>query len=89
MAFGALKALRQAGLQIPDDVALVGFDNIPMATTAEPALTTVEQPIERLGSMAAELLLNLVESLPGELSPAHKLVLPTKLIVRDSCGALQ
>lgn len=89
MAFGALKAIRQAGLQVPDDVALVGFDDIPMATTVEPALTTVQQPIERLGSMAADLLLNLVENPPDELAPAHKLILPAKLVVRDSCGALQ
>jgi DNA-binding LacI/PurR family transcriptional regulator len=89
MAFGALKTIRQAGLQVPDDVALVGFDDIPMATTVEPALTTVRQPIERLGSMAADLLLNLVENPPDEQSPAHKLILPTKLVVRDSCGALQ
>jgi LacI family transcriptional regulator len=89
MAFGALKAIRQAGLRVPDDLALVGFDDIPMATMVEPALTTVQQPIERLGSMAADLLLTLVENPPDEQAPAHRLLLPAKLVVRDSCGALK
>jgi LacI family transcriptional regulator len=88
MALGALKALREANLRVPQDVALVGFDDIPVAAALEPALTTVRQPIERLGSMAAELLLNLLENPPDAQAPAHRIVLPAKLIVRDSCGAL-
>lgn len=88
MAVGALKALREAGLRVPDDVALVGFDDIPIAAALEPALTTVRQPIERLGSMAAELLLHALEHPPGTQAPADRMILPAKLIVRDSCGAL-
>ncbi len=88
MAVGALKALREAGLQIPHDLALVGFDDVPLATAVEPALTTVHQPIERLGSMAADLLLNLLEHPPDERAPAHKIILPCKLAIRDSCGAM-
>ena len=57
MAIGALKALREAGLQLPQEMALVGFDDVPIATAVEPALTTVRQPIERLGSMAADSFL--------------------------------
>jgi LacI family transcriptional regulator len=89
MAIGALKALRAARLRVPEDVALVGFDDIPVAAALEPALTTVRQPIERLGSMAAELLLNLLENPPDTQAPAHRIILPAKLIVRDSCGALK
>jgi len=89
MAIGALKALREAGFRVPEDVALVGFDDVPIAAAVEPALTTVHQPIERLGSMAAELLLNLLENPPDVPAPAHRIILPAKLIVRDSCGALQ
>lgn len=89
MAVGALKAVREAGLQVPHDVALVGFDDLPLASAVQPPLTTVRQPIERLGSMAADLLLNLLENPPDGQAPAHHIVLPTKLIVRDSCGALQ
>jgi LacI family transcriptional regulator len=89
MAIGALKALREAELRVPEDMALVGFDDIPVAAALEPALTTVRQPIERLGSMAADLLLNLLENPPDTQAPAHRIILPAKLIVRDSCGALR
>jgi LacI family transcriptional regulator len=88
-ALGALKVLRDAGLRVPEEVALVGFDDIPVAAAMEPALTTVRQPIERLGSMAAELLLNLLENPPDRQAAAHRIVLPAQLIVRDSCGALR
>jgi LacI family transcriptional regulator len=89
MAVGALKAIRNAGLRVPQDVALVGFDDVPIASAVEPALTTVRQPIERMGSMAADLLLSLLENPPGEGAPAHRIILPVKLVVRDSCGALR
>jgi LacI family transcriptional regulator len=89
MAVGALKALREAGRRVPDDVALIGFDDVPIAAAVEPALTTVRQPIDRLGSMAADLLLNLLENPPDTQAPAHRIILPAKLIVRDSCGALR
>jgi len=60
MAIGALQALRQAGCQVPQDVALVGFDDIPIVSAIEPALTTVRQPIGRMGSMAVEVLLSVL-----------------------------
>jgi len=88
MAVGALKAIREADLRVPEDVALIGFDDIPIAAALEPALTTVRQPVERLGSLAADLLLNLLENPPETQAPAHRIVLPVKLIVRDSCGAV-
>jgi LacI family transcriptional regulator len=88
MAVGALKALREAGLRVPGDVALIGFDDVPIAAAVEPALTTVHQPIERLGSMAADLLLSLLEHPPDEDAPAHRIVVPVRLVVRASCGAL-
>lgn len=89
MAIGALKALREVNLRVPEDVALVGFDDVPIAAAVEPALTTVHQPIEHLGSMAANLLLNLLEHPPDRQAPASRIILPTKLVVRESCGALQ
>jgi LacI family transcriptional regulator len=88
MAVGALKALRERGLRVPSDLALVGFDDAPFAAAVEPGLTTVRQPIERMGSIAADLLLNLLENPPDEGAPAHRIVLPCKLAIRDSCGAL-
>jgi len=89
MAVGALKVIRETGLQVPKDVALVGFDDVPIAAALQPALTTVRQPIEQLGAMAASLLLSLLESPPEGHPPAQRLILPAKLVVRESCGALQ
>jgi LacI family transcriptional regulator len=87
MAIGALKAARDVGLQVPDDIALVGFDDVPAASVIEPTLTTVHQPIERLGSMAVEVLLSALESEQDDEAPVHRVVLPTELVMRDSCGA--
>lgn len=87
MALGALKTARDAGLQVPQDVALVGFDDVPAASVIEPALTTVRQPIERLGSIAVEVLLSVLESEQDDASPIHRVVLPTELVVRASCGS--
>ncbi len=87
MAIGALKALHQAGWQVPHDVALIGFDDIPAASVIEPALTTVRQPIERMGSMAVDLLLSVLENSSEEEAPAHRIILPTELVARASCGS--
>jgi len=89
MAVGALKALREAGLRVPADVALIGVDDLPVARAVEPALTTVRQPIEELGSTAADLLLDLLENPPDDQAPAHRIILPTQLLVRGSCGAMK
>jgi LacI family transcriptional regulator len=86
MALGALRALRQAGRQVPDDVAVVGFDDVPLAATAEPALTTVRQPIQRAGVLAVETLIDILENGAG---PPRRLVLPTELVIRASCGSQQ
>jgi LacI family transcriptional regulator len=86
-AIGALKALRQTGRQAPQDVALVGFDDIPIVSAIEPALTTVRQPIERMGSMAVEVLLSVLEGSLEEEAPAQRIILPTELVIRASCGS--
>jgi len=89
MAVGALKVIREAGLEVPEDVALVGFDDMPIAAVLQPALTTVRQPVEQMGAMAADLLLGLLDCPLDGRPPPQDLVLPTKLIVRESCGALR
>ncbi|MEU8522927.1 LacI family DNA-binding transcriptional regulator [Streptomyces sp. NPDC048577] len=81
IAAGALAALRAAGRTVPDDVAVVGFDDIPMARHTEPPLTTVRQPMRRMGETAAGLLL---AALAGEVIPSEPVVLPTELVVRRS-----
>ncbi len=80
MALGALGALREAGRRVPDDVAVVGFDDSAAATMAEPPLTTVRQPFERL---ATEVVRVVTELAAGAEQPQHVL-LPTRLIRRRS-----
>jgi LacI family transcriptional regulator len=87
MAVGALRALRAADLRVPQDVAVVGFDDIPIASAIDPALTTVRQPIERLGGMAVEILLSVLEASLQDEGPTHRIILPTELVVRASCGS--
>lgn len=89
MAIGALKALRDARVRVPQEVALVGFDDISVASAVVPALTTVRQPIEHLGSMAADVLLDSLSGEQGVRAPARRIILPTHLVVRESCGALR
>jgi LacI family transcriptional regulator len=84
MAVGALRALRQAGRRVPDDVALVGFDDAPVATYTDPPLTTVRQPIYDLGVTAIKLLLRLLEK---ETEGPLRTILTTELVIRASCGA--
>ncbi|MDH7474086.1 MAG: LacI family DNA-binding transcriptional regulator [Anaerolineae bacterium] len=87
MAIGALKAIRQADRQVPQDIALVSFDDVPIASAIEPALTTVRQPIESMGSMAIEVLLSILEGSSQQEAPVHRIILPTELIIRASCGS--
>lgn len=82
-AFGAYDAARARGLRIPDDVSIVGFDDVAQAAYMHPPLTTVRQPMMAMGRLAAELLLERV-SAPD--SPAQRRVLPVELVVRASCA---
>jgi LacI family transcriptional regulator len=84
MAIGALRAIRDAGLRVPEDIALAGFDDMPFAERSEPPLTTVRQPIVRMGGTAVEMLIDLIEH-PD--SVPHRIILPTELVVRKSCGS--
>ncbi|MFD3972588.1 LacI family DNA-binding transcriptional regulator [Streptomyces cyaneofuscatus] len=82
MAAGARQVLREADRRIPDDVALIGFDDSVVARHMHPALTSVRQPIEEMGRRMAELLLEEIAGRVGEERPT--VVLPTELVVRDS-----
>jgi LacI family transcriptional regulator len=82
MALGCMRAIQEAGLGIPEDIAVVGFDDIPAAAVSKPPLTTVRQPIQRMGSLAAEILIDMIEHPSPQ--PRH-LVLPTELVIRSSC----
>jgi LacI family transcriptional regulator len=87
LALGAIAALRAAGRRIPDDVALVGFDDIPVARYVEPRLTTIRQPIYDIGRRAAEIVLDHAAFPPDSPPPPDREVLQTQLVVRESCGA--
>lgn len=81
IAIGALQAIQEAGLRVPDDIALVGFDDLPIATQARPTLTTVRQPIAEKAARAATVLLDLIER---RAEGPVQVLLPTQLIVRES-----
>jgi len=82
MAFGVMEAARVRGLRIPEDISIVGFDDIPQASHVHPQLTTVRQPLEQMGRLAAKMLLRQIED---RQRPAERIDLPTELIVRQSC----
>lgn len=84
MTLGAYEAIRARGLRVPQDVAVVGFDDAPWAEWLHPPLTTVAQPAYELGATAARLLL---ERLQEPRRPTRSVVLETRLVVRASCGA--
>ncbi len=81
MAVGALRALRRSGRKVPDDVALIGFGNLPLARFTEPPLTTVHQPVEAIGAQTARELLALMT---GTATETRRMVLETELVIRES-----
>jgi DNA-binding LacI/PurR family transcriptional regulator len=82
MAIGALRALREAGRRVPEDVAVVGFDDAPLSRWTEPPLSTVRQPVDEMGREMAEMLIRLISGVDAD---AHRsAVLPTELVVRAS-----
>lgn len=84
-AVGAVRALREAGLRVPEDVSVIGFDNLSFAEYLQPSLTTVVQPLEEMGIQAAELVLKILEQGgPHSVGVGHRIALPTRLIVRQS-----
>lgn len=84
-AIGAMCALHDAGLSVPDDVSIVGFDNVPLAAYTSPPLTTVDQPTVEQGRQAASLLLERIES--NRLRERKEIKLNCHLIIRQSTGA--
>jgi len=83
MAIGALEYCRASGLNVPGDVSIVGFDDVPMAPLLSPRLTTVRQPAREMGVHAAELLLNLLR---GDAKPDLPETFPVEVIVRESAA---
>jgi LacI family transcriptional regulator len=86
VALGAIEAVRAVGLEVPDDIALVCFDDIEYASRLYPFLTVMAQPAETLGALGTQLLLDRVEGRAPHDS--RVVVLPAQFIVRRSCGTL-
>ena len=84
VAFGAIQAIKDKGLTIPDDIAVVGFDDVSLTRYVEPLLTTVQLPAYEIGWETGVLCLAQIEGNNGNHNGKH---LSTKLIIRDSCGA--
>ncbi len=83
MAIGAIEAIRNRKLTTPDDVAVIGYDDIQLASYVQPSLTTVRQPMRQFGILAVQQLLRRIND--PSTSP-ETIVLPTQLIIRHSCG---
>jgi LacI family transcriptional regulator len=82
-AIGAVRALREAGLRVPQDVSVVGFDDVQSAAFQNPGLTTVRQPLRTMGMLAAEAVVRRITA-PEEHPPAKQIVVDPELVVRDS-----
>ena len=81
VAAGAMKAVIRAGLRIPEDVAIVGFDDSSVSRVVEPELTTVRIDMDQMGRLATEKLFDLIEGIPFTQT---RIVIPTELVVRSS-----
>ena len=84
MAIGAIRAVTDAGFRVPEDIAFVGFDDLPTTAHSGINLTTVRQPIIQFGTKTVEVLIDLIEN---GVKPARRLIMDTELIIRDTCGA--
>lgn len=81
MAMGAIQTFKSKGIRIPQEMSVTGFDDIHYAQYWDPGLTTVAQPADEIGRIAAEMLLNIIE---GQELPQPEVILPTQFIVRGS-----
>jgi len=86
IAIGALKALRELGVRVPEDICVVGFDDLPVSLVVEPFLTVVAQPAYEMGRRATEVLLQRIAN--PAATPYQEVLLPTQLIIRQSCRAV-
>ncbi len=81
MALGAMRRIHEHGLNVPDDIKVIGFDDIPVARHTTPTLSTIGQPTAQLGVTATQLLIDLIE---GKNTTPHERIFPVELIVRET-----
>ena len=87
IAFGVLKALQEIGLRVPEDIAVVGFDDLPSSLVTFPFLTVAAQPAYEMGRRAIEILLNKLEG--GAADLYQEVVLPAEIVIRQSSGQMR
>jgi LacI family transcriptional regulator len=88
-ALGAMRALKNKGLRVPEDCSVVGFDDVAQASLSLPSLTTVRQPMEAMGSMSVGMMLDAIKAVDQKLDvPAVRRKIPAKLVVRESTRPL-
>ncbi|HWQ79153.1 MAG TPA: LacI family DNA-binding transcriptional regulator [Anaerovoracaceae bacterium] len=85
LAFGAIDAMKDHGVKVPDEIAFVGFDNIRMSNLIDPKLTTIEKPLHKMGVVGARLLFDIIDT-KGEENNSRDILLQSKLKIRKSCG---
>ena len=84
-AYGAMDAVRELNLRVPDDVSIIGFDDVPSAAQVHPGLTTIRQPLYEMGAAATRLLLSVLE---GNEAAVSRISLPTNLVIRGSTATV-
>lgn len=94
-AIRTIKVARALGLSVPDDLSVIGFDNIPESAACDPPLTTIDQSIQEMGRRAAEWLIEMIDARAGGAGggsehgdPPQQITLPTRLVIRQSCRAI-
>jgi LacI family transcriptional regulator len=86
IAYGCIKALKEKGLSVPDDISIIGFDDLPMSSVMEPPLTTIQVSKERIGATAVQLISMMLDN--GQGMPPSKITISGELIIRDSVRKL-
>jgi len=81
-----MKRIKEAGLSIPEDISIIGYDDMDIARVVTPSLSSVKQPLDKVGELAAEELIRLVE---GKKTNVHKILLKPEIIKRQSCAAIK
>ncbi|WDU83823.1 substrate-binding domain-containing protein [Caloramator sp. Dgby_cultured_2] len=84
MAFGAINAAKEEGLRIPEDISIIGYDDLEMCRYFTPRLTTIRQNTELIGEQAANILIDAIDKKIARTS----VIVPVELIIRDSCKSL-
>ena len=81
MALGAIRAIKEVGLKVPEDISIIGYDDFPLPFPSKPALSTIRQPIGNFGSEAIKVLIDIIEN---GLEPARNIILKSELVIRES-----